>query len=137
LGIGVESIDNEHKRLIKIANAIIKISNESRSKDQLIHAISYLREYTVVHFQNEEHYMESIHYPGLAEHRQEHAKLKLVVKDYQATLYHAESLDGIDVLSFIKSWLLEHVLGSDMRIKAYIKNTNEVNDTASKGAENA
>ncbi|MBU1042365.1 MAG: bacteriohemerythrin [Proteobacteria bacterium] len=136
LRIGVESIDNEHKRLIKIANAIIKISNDSGSKSQLIRALSYLREYTVVHFLNEEHYMESIHFPSLGEHRQEHARLKNVVKDYQATLYHSESLEGIDVLGFIRSWLLEHVLKTDMKIKLFAQESTVLNnDVAEKHSD--
>jgi len=131
LSVGVESIDNEHKRLIKIANAIIKISNDSGSKTQLTRALSYLREYTVIHFQNEEHYMQSIHFPGLGEHRQEHARLKNVVKDYQATLYHSESLEGIDVLGFIRSWLLDHVLKTDMKIKSFTLEHTVQNSEAS------
>lgn len=128
LSIGVESIDDEHKRLIKIANALIKISNGCGGKSQLIRALSYLREYTVVHFQNEEHYMDSIHFPDLVEHRQEHARLKSIVKDYQDTLYHAESLEGIDVLGFIRSWLLDHVLKTDMKIKAYVQGSTVLKD---------
>lgn len=121
LSVGVGVIDGEHKRLIKIANAIVKISNETREPKKLINALHYLREYTVVHFQNEESFMQTIHYPGLFEHKKEHIRLKQSVKDYQAELFHAETLDGIDVLSFIRAWLLDHVLKTDMKIKEFLE----------------
>ena len=117
LSIGVESIDDEHKKLIKIANAIVEIAKQPESKDRVIKAFSMIREYTVAHFDNEEKYMASIKYAELGAHRQEHADLKRKVKEYQTMLYHAEVISNDEVLSFMKSWLVEHVLGSDMKIK--------------------
>ncbi|WP_051676889.1 bacteriohemerythrin [Maridesulfovibrio frigidus] len=84
LSVGVKSIDDEHKRLIKIANSIIKISCDFSDRDKLTRAMSCLREYTVFHFSNEEAYMASISCPELTKHSAEHARLKRVVKEFPA-----------------------------------------------------
>ncbi|OEU69059.1 MAG: hypothetical protein BA863_00765 [Desulfovibrio sp. S3730MH75] len=121
LSVGVESIDDEHKKLIKIANSIIKMSRDFSDTDQFTRAMSYLREYTVLHFSNEEAYMVSINYPDLTKHSAEHARLKRIVKEFQSKIYHKEEIESDEVLEFMKGWLVAHVLGSDMKIKEYIE----------------
>lgn len=131
LSLGVDSIDTEHKKLIKIANAIVEIAKQGDSRDRIIKAFSILREYTVAHFDNEEAYMHSIQYHELGAHRQEHAELKRRVKEYQAMLYHAENISDKEILSFLKGWLVEHVLGSDMKIKNCKKSTSSTHTQTS------
>lgn len=136
LSVGVETIDSEHKRLIKIANAILKIARENPGTAKLVNALSYLREYTVVHFANEESFMESIKYQDLLVHCQEHAELKKRVKEYQSKLYHADAVSESEVLLFLKHWLVDHVLGCDMKIRMFISDTktmesNKIEDKVS------
>ena len=124
LSVGVDSIDNEHKRLIKIANAVVKMARDSDDRQQLTRAMSYLREYTVTHFANEEEYMVSIGFDELAKHQREHAELKQKVKDFQSMLFHSDVVNHEEVLVFLKDWLVGHVLKSDMKIKDFMENSS-------------
>ena len=121
LSIGVDKIDDEHRHLIKLINAVVAIAKESGSKKEFVKAMSLLREYTVIHFDNEENYMESIEYPHLFEHSQDHKVLKSSVKDFQARLYREEKIEYKEVLDFLKDWLVGHLLGHDMKIKEYME----------------
>jgi len=118
LSLGIEAIDAEHKKLLALSNALIA-SVKSDDRDTVRKCFHELREYTVVHFLNEEKYMEQIRYPELSRHKLEHLELKSRVKQYQEGLFHRAKIDPKDVQEFIKHWLIDHVVYADMNIKIY------------------
>jgi len=116
-----DEIDTQHKELIRIANGLINAVNLNRGPRTLSNVISKLREYTVFHFSCEEALMEELAYPKRGEHEQEHAKLKVQVKDYQNRFFHSETVTGDDVLKFMKGWLLNHILEHDWDFAVFAK----------------
>lgn len=118
LSLGVEQLDNEHKQLIALSNDLID-SVKTNDREHVRSCFHALREYTVVHFQNEENYMAKIHYPDIEKHKLEHVNLKAEVKHYQESVYHRTDLVPADVVAFIKHWLIDHVIYLDMNIKIY------------------
>lgn len=118
LSLGIDAIDDEHKRLLDFANTLIA-AVKSGEREKIKKCFHDLREYTVVHFQNEERYMEQIRYPDLSRHKLEHLDLKARVKHYQESLYHCAEIEPKDVQAFIKHWLIDHVIYMDMHIKLY------------------
>jgi len=121
LNLGIADIDDEHKKLLKIANALINASSRGRGKEVINDILGKLREYTVYHFYDEEKFMTSIDYPGLMEHAREHEWLKERVKEYRRALYKKLKVDPEKVRRFLKEWLIDHILGMDMKIAAYIR----------------
>jgi len=120
LSVGVEQIDNQHKELLRIANALINAVSLGRDKRILDNVIKKLREYTVHHFSSEEELMEKVHYGKRAEHMAEHNKLKRNVKDYQRLIYQHENLTPDVILEFLKDWLLSHILTFDRELARFI-----------------
>ena len=119
LSIGVDSIDHEHQQLIGYANALVHGVRGADAK-AVAKAFQELRKYTVIHFGNEEEYMQQIHYPSLNAHRQQHSDLKHQVKIYQDTLYRRGDITEHEVVEFLKHWLIDHVLHTDMEIKHFL-----------------
>jgi len=115
LSLGVDAIDAEHKKLIDISNELLKAVKKQDLKGIALR----FHEYTVIHFANEENYMERIKYPGLEKHKKEHADLKKAVKTYQDELFHQGDITEDEVHQFIKNWLVNHVINSDLNIKKY------------------
>jgi hemerythrin len=77
-------------------------------------------DYTQVHFKAEEAYLKKIGYPELAAHEKEH----------QAFLEKAAALavvagDGVQdcagLHDYLRGWLLEHILKSDMRYRLFVE----------------
>lgn len=120
LSVGVTEIDDQHKELIRIANALINAVSLGRDERVLGNVIRRLREYTVFHFSSEEELMERMHYPARGEHASEHARLKKNVKDYQRLIYKKEDLTPGEMLGFIKEWLLGHILTYDRELAKFI-----------------
>jgi len=122
LSLGITEIDSEHKHLIEIANKIIFYARESNTVilKKLFHE---LRGYTFTHFRNEENYMSSIKYNQISEHKCEHENLKKQVKQFQEILFKGDIFDGLQIKQFMKSWLIDHIIYSDMKIKKFLLKT--------------
>ena len=118
--IGIESIDEQHKKLFELADKAYMLLKDAFSLDKydkIVEIVEELKEYTIFHFKSEEEYMESINYKRLFTQKIEHEKF-------------IKALDGIDLrhldqnqddslvkmLNFLNEWLTEHILGNDKLI---------------------
>lgn len=118
--IGVESIDNAHKKLFSIVGKLIAL-NEDETKQQ--HAcregIKYFKNYTAQHFADEEAYMRSIGYPDLAVHKSLHDSLRdktipALEAEMEAQDYSTESVGHF--LGICVGWLNGHIMVEDRAI---------------------
>lgn len=118
--IGVESIDNAHRKLFSIVGKLIAL-NEDESKQQ--HAcregIKYFKNYTAQHFADEEAYMRSIGYPDLAVHKSLHDSLRdktipALEAEMEAQDYSTESVGHF--LGICVGWLNGHIIVEDRAI---------------------
>lgn len=118
--IGVEAIDEQHKKLFAIANQAYQLlKNELLfdKYDRIITIMEELRDYTVYHFRFEEEYMASIGYRKLLSH-------KVIHDDFIAKIQEV-NLDNVDenqdqylteILDFVVQWIEQHILGMDKHI---------------------
>lgn len=130
LSLGIESIDSEHQRLIEISNRLLASAKNGKMLESKL-LFHELREYTVTHFKNEENYMLRVKYPGLWKHKIEHAELKRSVKLFQDNIYRQNKIHAGEVCEFIKHWLIDHVLYTDMDIKKFLAQETEVTKSES------
>ena len=75
--IGVDIIDQEHRRLFKIINKLFRFSDEkNKSQWACQEGIKFFKEHAAKHFAEEEEYMESVHYERLNVHRHIHNEFR-------------------------------------------------------------
>ncbi len=122
--IGIEEIDKEHEHLFNLLN---KTDEALHVADADVAAITSrllneLYEYAINHFSHEEAYMLSIDDPELnrqaAEHEAFRDKVTSVMAAGELTLATAQ-----DLLTFLAKWLYRHILGSDILIGKFKKET--------------
>ena len=73
--IGIDMIDEEHKQIFKYADEAYELLHDEFTVDKYDKVdviLEKLRDYTVKHFTDEEHYMESIHYKKLFTQKVQH-----------------------------------------------------------------
>lgn len=125
LSLGIESIDDDHKILLEQVNKCYQIS--VGGDGDLGEILNNLKDYTTVHFAREEKVMEACGYPGLANHRQVH---RLLVKQLleQRQQYEKGKLDAHSLLTFLQSWLIDHIQTMDRAYAPYCEgNTTALN----------
>ena len=121
--IGVDEIDEDHKRLLALFNTLNHAVAEGAAPDYLAAVLEELINCTAWHFSHEERLMLQYGYEGLAEHREEHQELLKGVRELQAKILQAGRLVDEDDLVFLERWLTAHILAIDMELGAYLVET--------------
>ena len=117
---GISMVDEEHKMLFDIIGKIHKAIDVKLVHDKfdlILDILDELKEYTRIHFADEENYMREIGYEGLAQQEILHQKFIETLNDV--------NLDDVDdnqeeylyeVLNFLQNWLINHILKVDKLI---------------------
>ena len=116
---GIETIDEEHRRLFQLINESMELLKENGASKVIVkNLLKELREYAGTHFAHEEAYMEQIKDLELPRQRKEHAQFAAKVDSYKiADLTEEESGQAAqELLSFMAKWLYRHILSSDTMI---------------------
>lgn len=119
---GIELIDAEHKELFLIideAYQLLKTTISVNDFDKIMHILDRLKDYTVHHFQDEEEYMESISYEGLAAQKKAHAAFidrleHIDLNKEEVEDNPQEYMQGL--VEFLLGWLVNHILHTDRKI---------------------
>ncbi|MEL7596724.1 MAG: bacteriohemerythrin [Clostridiaceae bacterium] len=122
--IGVDKIDEQHKKLFEIANKAYELlKNEFciDKYDRIVEILDELKEYTVYHFKSEEEYMISIGYKKFLSHKVEHDEFikKITNIDFKS-IDEDQDKYLLETLEFVVSWIGGHILGRD---KFYVNNS--------------
>lgn len=118
LAVGNTFIDNDHQKLIDMVNRLHILMQEGKGKDVLGKVLHNLISYTQEHFLREEDLMRKIAYPGRNEHKNEHEKLLEQVLDLQKKYESGAGTLSIQVLHFLRDWLINHIGKSDVALAA-------------------
>lgn len=117
---GIELVDEEHKVLFDIIGKIHKTIQTELVHDKfdaILDILDELKEYTRVHFSDEENYMREIGYDGLAKQEILHQNFidKLAELDLNDIDNNQETY-LYDFLEFLQNWLINHILKVDKLI---------------------
>jgi hemerythrin len=117
--IGIEMIDEQHKKLFDLVNRLYDLDDDNSSKEELRIILYEFSDYMQTHFNEEEEYMKSINYNLLDEHKQLHAD----IIDNLALLVQTPAK-----LSIIKSKmrvvakraLIDHIMHEDSKVILFL-----------------
>ena len=124
--IGVDSIDNAHRKLFSIVRRLIHVSkDENNGQWACAEGIKYFKTYAIEHFTDEETYMKSINYEGYEIHKRLHdgmryKTLPALEKDLLESDYSQESIQHF--LGICLGWLTAHIMIEDRAITGKVSN---------------
>ena len=108
-------LDQHHKRLFELMNQLHDAMREQSGQAVLAAILDNLLCYTQAHFSAEEVLMEAFGYPETLPHRIEHDRLTRIVLEFQQQFVAGQVRIGIQLMEFLESWLVQHILGSDKK----------------------
>ncbi|GFP75356.1 bacteriohemerythrin [Clostridium fungisolvens] len=115
--LGMEKIDNEHKKLFEIANKGYELLVNDfyvDKYDRIMEIIVELRDYAQFHFSAEEEYLASIGYKKLFTHKIEHDSFIQKVSNVNLNDVDSNQDKYVqDLLDFIVIWIKEHIMEKD------------------------
>ncbi|MBT6093461.1 MAG: hemerythrin family protein [Rhodospirillaceae bacterium] len=118
--VGNPVLDDDHKKLLAIIQMISDYRPESADLTQLF---AELEDYTKYHFAREEGLMDGADIPDLAAHLKSHRSFEewLHSVRYAFTVSQESRsllLDSVD--EYLRKWLINHILKTDMDYKGLI-----------------
>jgi hemerythrin-like metal-binding protein len=122
LSVKIAEIDMQHKKLVSLLNGLHEATQDGRRAVPLAPLFGELLAYAAVHFETEERLMEKYRFPDLPAHRSEHERfVRQVVgfKELQEFEFYSQIL-SLDLLTFLKNWLQNHILKTDMLYGPYL-----------------
>ena len=127
--IGVDFVDADHKVLINLLNQINDCIEQHEESTVVGSVLDALVEYTNFHFMREEKMLESCGYADLTSHQKTHQDLsQQVLKIYADYQNDPWTVNPEDVLEFLKSWLVDHIMGHDFAYREVcVGNANAAN----------
>jgi hemerythrin len=115
----VPRIDEEHKLLFAAGDKLHKAIVTGKSGPLLEPLIDELAEYGRTHFAHEEEFMVEIRYPRIMAHKGEHQSFTKRVEVFREAVHAGDRTLALNVLQFLKSWLVEHIGTSDVQVREH------------------
>lgn len=113
--IGLNTIDEQHKKLIRIINDLLVAMKSGKGKEVVGSAIDNLLSYTNEHFGFEEKVFARINYPEVSEHLNLHKSFVDKIKGFKVDHEAGKILLSMQIMNFLKDWLVKHIQGTDTR----------------------
>ncbi len=119
--VGINSIDEQHKKLVGYVNELNDAMAQGKGKDVLEKILGSLVDYTKTHFAHEERLFKAHAYPEGSTHKAKHDELTKKVIQFQKDLHDGKTVMSVEIMAFLKDWLLNHIKGTDMKYSPYLK----------------
>jgi methyl-accepting chemotaxis protein len=119
--VGIEVFDGQHKQLVRMINSLHRAMKTSQAGSTVGKTLNELVAYTQTHFKAEEDAMRKHGYPDLAAHRQKHQALIEKVLDARKKMTSGNATLSMEVMEFLKDWLIKHIQGTDREYGPFFK----------------
>ncbi len=117
-----ELMDEHHKKIFNIINDLHELLENDFDELRYISVLNDLKEYSLYHFSAEENLLEKLNYPKLMIQKIQHEiftdKLTTFINKYDLN----QEIMSLKMMSFLKEWLIKHILELDMDYKSYLSN---------------
>jgi hemerythrin len=113
--VHIPQIDGQHQQLVALINDLHAAMLQGNGNQALGRILTELVRYAESHFAYEEALLQQRGYSGLAAHRGEHRLLSGQIRELQEQFRAGKLLMTIQVMTFLKEWLANHILTRDMQ----------------------
>jgi len=128
--LGIETIDNQHKKLLGMINALSDLRVTDDLREVSMKVINDMKEYTIYHFKTEEEYFEKFNYEDKDAHKKIHDAFVAKIGDFADELSKTPDEDIIQftykLLDYLQDWLIDHIMGTDRKYAELFKENGVV-----------
>lgn len=121
LSVGIDSIDEQHKKLVNMINALNDAMLTGSSNELLGKIFTGLATYTQKHFSYEENMFAEYGYSDSQEHKRQHDELiAQVVELKEKFMVNPQGTISADLMQFLKRWLTNHIMRTDKEYTEFL-----------------
>lgn len=113
--LGIPMIDAQHKKLVKLINALYDIAtgDEATYKLQMSKVLKALTDYTIYHFADEEQFMTKYGYHSTDTHKIAHTSFINEIHAQIRRLGTGDQKEGLHLYQYLINWLYMHIGKAD------------------------
>jgi len=115
LSVNVDRIDGQHRQLVIMINDLNDAMKAGKGQEILNTILEKMVGYAEEHFILEEYYFEKFGYSEAATHKSEHDQFVKKVVKFISGFDSGKPLLTLEVIDFLKDWLIDHIKGSDQK----------------------
>jgi hemerythrin len=124
--VNVRVIDAQHRQLIVLINTLHDAMMSGTSDEVKAAVLTGLVGYAKKHFTAEERLLSTQNYPEYAAHRAAHEVLTQQVEDMARRFHQGQTTLTVELMDFLRDWLVNHIMGTDKRYSAFLNNAGVV-----------
>ena len=117
----IPMVDQQHRKLCDYINDLHAAMQKNRTGQELQAIMKKLRDYTAMHFRDEEGIFATSGYPASEEHKAIHRKFVEKLNEFESQLGSGTATVSMDLLSFLKDWLIQHIAKTDPTYLPYVQ----------------
>ena len=118
--VGIDSIDQQHKKLLNLINQLQTAVDYSTGEEFERDALDELVDYTKTHFSYEEGLMRDNDYPDFEPHKLQHEEMFKKVGEVLAEYEKDQDTAMHNAAEYLKDWLINHINGTDKQYSSYL-----------------
>ncbi len=118
---GVREADEQHKKLVNLVNELYDAMKAGKGKEVIDKILNELVSYANYHFNTEETLMSKYGFPELSAHKKEHEGFTAKVKEFLDKKAKGEATLTMEVMTFLKDWLVKHIMGTDKKYGPFLQ----------------
>lgn len=122
---GHPQIDEQHKRLFVLAEAVVEPLFSSEKHQAREEALQALIDFTRRHFAYEEALMKSAGYPEERGHKLFHSSLLIELEAYRDKVCKGDNTNPVGLIGFLWNWLIMHIHSADRQLVSWIKTRDQ------------
>lgn len=122
--VGMAEIDEQHRALFDTVNRLWAAIIGKGEPAVVLALLDELEGYTVQHFSAEEIFMRQNGFPDFERHKKLHAVFVQRMAQERRAAAAGKSL-SLDLLHFLKDWLIEHIQVEDQRYAAFCRESKK------------
>jgi len=125
--VGNESIDAQHKQLVKLTNDFYAgvRTGKLKAKVYFLQTIKGAVEYVRNHFTNEEEIMREINFPLYDEHKRLHEDFVAEVIREISLFEEEENPNPEGFVKYLMNWIFQHIANSDKKYVPFLARLEE------------
>ena len=113
MNIGVAAMDAQHQKLVQLINKLADAMSAGKGNEVLQSVLTELVGYIKTHFASEEGLLSTNKYPEYGTQKTEHDRFTKKIVDFQDQFRAGKIAISIELMNFLKEWLLGHIQGRD------------------------
>jgi hemerythrin-like metal-binding protein len=117
----IPSLDAHHQGLFKILRMLVESTQKGHAKDDVDATLSFLEDYTRVHFEAEDAFMIRCRFPGAEAHAREHARFSTLLLQMKERLSKGDERASGELVPTLSAWLRDHILKQDMALAEHLR----------------